>query len=384
MLKKLVILGSTGSIGRQALQVVEEHPDKYEIAALAAGSNMELFAQQIKRFNPYYISVATIEAAHKLRTSHQITGREILVGTEGLVHLARLNGIDIILIAVTGIHGLFPTLAALENRTTVALANKETLVAGGFFVMSKAKEMQTTLIPVDSEHSAIFQCLEQNNHDQIDKLILTASGGPFLHYNSEELERVTPEKALQHPKWQMGKKITIDSAGLINKGLEVIEAHWLFDIDYENIEVIVQPQSIIHSMVQYTDGSVIAQMGMPDMRVPIQYALTYPGRLRNSFPKLDFGVVNNLTFVKPDLKKFPGLSLAYEAGKAGGTMTTVYNAANEVAVEFFLQGRIGFMQIPALIEKVMNKHDVMNVLSIEEILEIDEWSRRMAFFFLKS
>jgi len=378
VLKKLVILGSTGSIGRQALQVVDEHPDRFEIAALAAGTNMELFARQIIKYNPKYVSVGSPESVNELKSLSHTTSLEILVGTEGLVNLARLNGIDIILIAVTGVHGLFPTLAALENKTTVALANKETLVAGGYLVMSKAKETQTRIIPVDSEHAAIFQCLEQENHAQTDKLILTASGGPFINYSREELEKVTPEKALQHPKWQMGRKITVDSAGLINKGLEVIEAHWLFDVDYDNIEVVIHPQSIIHSMVQYTDGSVLAQMGMPDMRVPIQYALTYPGRIRNSFPKLDFTTINSLTFQKPDYNRFPGLSLAYEAGKTGGTMTTVYNAANEIAVDAFLNERISFMQIPSIIEQIMNKHELTKLSAIEEILQADEWARSMA------
>jgi 1-deoxy-D-xylulose-5-phosphate reductoisomerase len=382
--KKIVLLGSTGSIGKQTLEVVAEHPERFEIAALAAGLNVELLAQQIHTYRPKYVSVASTDAARGLRSMMPAGKTEILTGIEGLTALAGMNGIDIVVVAVTGIHGLYPTLAALENKTPVALANKETLVAGGFFVMKKAKEMQTPILPVDSEHAAIFQCLEPENHAQIDKLILTASGGPFINYSKEELENVTPEKALRHPNWQMGKKITIDSAGLINKGLEVIEAHWLFDIEFADIEVVVHPQSIIHSMVQYKDGSVIAQMGRPDMRVPIQYALTYPSRLRNSFPKLDFTALESLTFARPDFPKFPGLKLAYQAGIAGGSMPTVYNAANEVAVELFMQGRLGFRQIPALIEKVMLKHDYIEVNTIGEIIQIDQWARMMAYSHSKS
>jgi len=376
--KRIVVLGSTGSIGRQTLEVVDEKREHFEITALAAGANMELLARQIRKYRPKYVSVATNEAARELKSKYKPEGAEILIGAEGLVSLAGLRDADIILIAVTGIHGLYPALAALENRTAVALANKETLVAGGALVIEKARQTGTPLLPVDSEHSAIFQCLEQHNHDSIDKLILTASGGPFLNYSREELTRVTPEKALCHPKWQMGQKITVDSAGLINKGLEVIEAHWLFDVGYERIEVVIHPQSIIHSMVQYSDGAVVAELGLPDMKVPIQYALTYPRRLGNSFPKPDFTALGNLTFLKPDLARFPGLHLAYEAGKAGGTMPVVYNAANEIAVEYFLKGLLGFTDIPVLLEKVMNKHTPAGILTIEEIIGADEWARTIA------
>lgn len=378
MFKRIVVLGSTGSIGRQTLEVVDEKREHFEITALAAGANMELLARQIRKYRPKYVSVATNEAARELKSKYKPEGAEILIGAEGLVSLAGLRDADIILIAVTGIHGLYPALAALENRTAVALANKETLVAGGALVIEKARQTGTPLLPVDSEHSAIFQCLEQHNHDSIDKLILTASGGPFLNYSREELTRVTPEKALCHPKWQMGQKITVDSAGLINKGLEVIEAHWLFDVGYERIEVVIHPQSIIHSMVQYSDGAVVAELGLPDMKVPIQYALTYPRRLGNSFPKPDFTALGNLTFLKPDLARFPGLHLAYEAGKAGGTMPVVYNAANEIAVEYFLKGLLGFTDIPVLLEKVMNKHTPAGILTIEEIIGADEWARTIA------
>ena len=378
MPKRIAVLGSTGSIGRQALQVVDENPGDFEVAALAAGSNVRLLAEQAIKYKPSVVAVGTPEAVPGLKSMLGDFKPEIKAGQEGLTYIAGLAGIDLILVAVTGINGLAPTLAALENRTTVALANKETLVAGGALVMSRASEKGTQIIPVDSEHSAIFQCFEDRNKAAVEKLILTASGGPFLDYAREELENVTPEQALQHPKWQMGVKITVDSASMINKGLEIIEAHWLFDVPYEKIEVVIHPQSIIHSMVQYADGAVLAQLGLPDMRVPIQYALTYPRRRGNSFPRPDFTVIDKLTFRKPDLERFPGLRLACEAGKAGGTMPAVYNAANEVAVELFLQKRIRFTQIPALIEKVMGSHPPVQAGCIGEILAADHWAREKA------
>jgi len=377
--KKIAVLGSTGSIGRQALQVVDENPGNYKVVALAAGSNFRLLAEQIKTYKPLYAAVGTPRAMRGLKSLIDGENTEILVGTEGLVNLARLTGIDLILIAVTGINGLRPTLAAIENKIPVALANKETLVTAGSLVMSKARENKVPIIPVDSEHSAIYQCFEENNKTSVEKLILTASGGPFLHYTRDELEKVTPEQALQHPKWQMGVKITIDSAGMINKGLEIIEAHWLFDVPYEKIEVVVHPQSIIHSMVQYEDGAILAQMGLPDMRVPIQYALTYPRRQKNSFPRPDFHKIRELTFLEPDAQRFPGLRLAYEAGKTGGTMPTVYNAANEAAVDLFLNKKIKFSNISVLIEKVMTRHSPLNSFDIDEILAIDNWAREKAY-----
>ncbi|MBZ4655123.1 MAG: 1-deoxy-D-xylulose 5-phosphate reductoisomerase, partial [Peptococcaceae bacterium] len=303
---------------------------------------------------------------------------EILTGNEGLVHLAKLSGIDLVIVAVSGIIGLVPTLAALASGTPVALANKETIVAGGPLILEKVHKKGVPLIPVDSEHSAIFQCLEQENKEAVDKIILTASGGPFLTYTREQLERVTPEMALKHPRWQMGAKITIDSAGLINKGLEVIEAHWLFQVPYEKIEVVIHPQSVVHSMVQYGDGSVLAQLGCPDMRIPIQYALTYPERWYNKFPRLNFLETQELTFQRPDYQKFPGLALAYQAGKTGGSMTAVYNAANEVAVEMFLQGKINFTRIPEIIESVMTEHHPLKAFTLEEILTVDSWARTAA------
>lgn len=375
MAKKIALLGSTGSIGRQVLQVVDEFPADYQITALAAGTNVELLARQIRQYRPELVSVANLQVARRLAELLQDKPPQIVTGTEGLLHIAKLGEIDLIVIAVTGIHGLLPTLSALERGKSVALANKETLVTAGSLVMAKAREKGLTILPVDSEHSAIFQCLEEENTRKVEKLLLTASGGPFLHISREEMEKVTPQKALQHPKWQMGPKITIDSAGLINKGLEVIEAHWLFGVPYEQIQVVIHPQSIIHSMVQYQDGAVLAQLGTPDMRTPIQYALTYPYRCANSFPKLDFTRLLELTFQEPDLKRFPGLALAYEAGKTAGTMPAVYNAANEMAVNLFLEGKIKFTAIPGLIERVMDLHRVVPSFTIDDIMETDRWAR---------
>lgn len=377
MVKNLVIMGSTGSVGRQALQVVDECPEAYNVVGLAAGSNVKLLLQQIEKYQPRYVSVASREVAVQLKCEIDNNIVKVYYGKDGLAELAQLPGVNLILIAVTGIHGLEPTLIALENKIPVALANKETLVAGGQLVMKKARETETPIIPVDSEHSAVFQCIEESNRGAIDRILLTASGGPFINFSQEELEIVTPEQALKHPKWNMGKKITIDSAGLINKGLEVIEAYWLFGVPYEKIQIVVHPQSIIHSMVQYTDGVVMAQLGMPDMRVPIQYAYTYPHRSSNTFPKINFFELEHLTFLQPDMQKFHGLTLAYEAGKIGGTMPIVYNAANEVAVELFLNNHLKFTNIPVLIEKVMSMHASVENFCLEEIIEIDQWVRVM-------
>lgn len=374
MTKNIVILGSTGSIGRQALQVVDELAGEFRVVALAAGSNMELLAEQMMKHSPAYVSVASEQSAQALKLLMPDNKTPVFTGPTGLMNLAGLDGIDLILVAVTGITGLLPTIKALEKGVVVALANKETLVTAGCLVMGLAKEKKCRIIPVDSEHSAIFQCLQGQNHNEVEKLLLTASGGPFLHYDRSALEQVTPAMALCHPNWRMGSKITIDSAGLINKGLEVIEAHWLFDIPYEKIEVVIHPQSIIHSMVEFRDGAILAQCGLPDMRVPIQYALTYPQRQKNSFPKLDFKEIGNLSFQAPDRQNFPGLELAYEAGRVGHTMPTVYNAANEQAVDLFLQERIRFTQIPILIEKVMSRHRPLNEFGVEDILAVHEWA----------
>jgi len=381
MVKKIVILGSTGSVGRQILQVVDEFPERFMVVGMAAGANLELFAAQIAKYQPRYVSIGAEQ--DKARLKDLIAGKgqklpEIYSGRDGLVSLANLAEMDLLLVSVSGINGLEPTLTALKNKKTVALANKETIVTAGALVMETARENGVRIIPVDSEHSAIFQSLEEENRQAVDKLLLTASGGPFLNYTQEELLQVTREKALQHPNWKMGAKITVDCAGLINKGLEVIEAHWLFGVPYEKIEVVIHPQSIIHSMVQYQDGAVLAQLGCADMRVPIQYALTYPQRVANTFPKLDFSCLGPLTFQKPDEKRFPGLALAYTAGKIGGTMTTVYNGANEEAVRYFLADRIRFIDIPHIIEKVMEKHISVANYALDEIIQIDQWARLQA------
>lgn len=376
-MKNIIILGSTGSIGKQALQVVDEFPDMFNIVGLAAGSNVSALAEQVEKYQPQFVSLGTESAAASFKSLIK-SKVEILYGEKGLVELAKLTDVDLILVAVSGIMGLLPTLTALENQTTVALANKETIVTGGPLVIEKAKEFGTRIIPVDSEHSAVFQCFETENISAVEKLILTASGGPFLKATMDELSKVTPQMALSHPNWEMGPKITIDSAGLINKGLEIIEAHWLFGVPYENIEVVIHPQSVIHSMVQYQDGSVLAQLGCPDMRIPIQYAFTYPERLNNTFPRLDFCKLGNVSFMKPDFAKFPGLSLAIEAGKIGGTMTTVFNGANEEAVELFVKGCIRFIDIPQIIEKVMSQHQTIQNFEIGDILEIDQWARLKA------
>lgn len=376
-MKNIIILGSTGSIGKQALQVVDEFPDMFNIVGLAAGSNVSALAEQVEKYQPQFVSLGTESAAASFKSLIK-SKVEILYGEKGLVELAKLTDVDLILVAVSGIMGLLPTLTALENQTTVALANKETIVTGGPLVIEKAKEFGTRIIPVDSEHSAVFQCFETENISAVEKLILTASGGPFLKATMDELSKVTPQMALSHPNWEMGPKITIDSAGLINKGLEIIEAHWLFGVPYENIEVVIHPQSVIHSMVQYQDGSVLAQLGCPDMRIPIQYAFTYPERLNNTFPRLDFCKLGNVSFMKPDFAKFPGLSLAIAAGKIGGTMTTVFNGANEEAVELFVKGCIRFIDIPQIIEKVMSQHQTIQNFEIGDILEIDQWARLKA------
>jgi 1-deoxy-D-xylulose-5-phosphate reductoisomerase len=375
--KKIVILGSTGSIGRQALEVVDAFPEMFEIIGLAAGSNVQLLAEQVQKYQPRYVSIGSKEDALALKSLIN-SKTEIFYGEQGLINLAGIEELDLILVSVSGIHGLLPTLKALENQTTVALANKETIVTAGSLVMEKAKKFGTAIIPVDSEHSAIFQCLEKENLAAVEQLILTASGGPFFKATREELAQVTPQMALSHPNWKMGAKITIDSAGLINKGLEIIEAHWLFNVPYEKIKVVIHPQSVIHSMVQYKDGSVLAQLGCPDMKIPIQYAFTYPQRLTNFFPRLDFYQLEEITFSKPDFTKFPGLALAIEAGKIGGTMTTVFNGANEEAVLFFLNGRIRFIDIPQIIEKVMIQHQVLADYQVSDILEIDRWARQKA------
>lgn len=378
-MKHLSIIGSTGSIGCQALDVAEQNPDKIKIVALAAGYNLEVFYPQILKYQPQVVSVADERTATELKTL--LAGKistEILYGTEGLVAVATCGEADTVLTAVSGTVGLLPTVKAIEAGKDIALANKETLVAAGQLVMNKAAEKGVNLLPVDSEHSAIWQCLKGESPETVKKLILTASGGPFRQMPKAEMKNITPEMALKHPNWNMGSKITIDSATLMNKGLEVLEAHWLFNIALTNIEVLVHPQSIIHSMVEYNDGSVMAQLGIPDMRIPIQYALSYPSRWPSKLPSLDLLSTSQLTFEKPDLDRFPCLALAYQAGKIGGTMPAVLNAANEVAVAQFLGKHIGFMDIPRIINTVMERHQVINNPDLDHILAVDLWARETA------
>jgi 1-deoxy-D-xylulose-5-phosphate reductoisomerase len=374
MKKNIVILGSTGSIGRQALEVVSWHAADLQVQGIAAHRNIDLLEQQAKIYNVPYVAVEDQKAASELKQRLDGSDTRCLSGVDGLLELVRLPDVDLILIAVSGLAGLLPTMEAISCKKQVALANKETLVAGGSLVMEAAHKNGVQIIPVDSEHSAIFQCLDQAA--DVDKLVITGSGGPFREMLLEDMKSITPEMALRHPTWNMGAKITIDSATLMNKGLEIIEARWLFGIDYDHIEAVIHPQSIIHSLVAYQDGSVIAQMGWPDMRVPIQYAFFYPERKANNLPTLDLIQVSQLTFEAPDLDRFPCLRLARDAGKIGGTMTAVLNAANEVAVEAFLGHLITFKAIPELINEVMNIHSPKTgKLDLDEILDADSWAR---------
>jgi 1-deoxy-D-xylulose-5-phosphate reductoisomerase len=376
-LKKIAILGSTGSIGRSALQVVEQFPDRLQVVALAAGRNIDLLAEQIHRFRPRLAAVLDLQLAKDLTDRLQPGIEvEVVAGSQGYQQVASCAEAEMILSSMVGAAGLIPTLRAIRAGKDVALANKETLVMAGALVMEEVRRSQVELLPVDSEHNAIFQSLKGHRREDLKRILLTASGGPFLNMPKEQLESVTPTQALAHPNWSMGPKITIDSATLMNKGLEVIEAKWLFDVPVGKIDVHVHPQSIVHSMVEYVDGSVIAQMGIPDMRVPIAYALAYPERLTLDLPHLDFFTVQTLTFQEPDLNRFPCLKLAFAACKAGGTMPAVLNAANEVAVQAFLDNRIPFSGISRLVNQAMEEHALDPAAELEAILEADAWARR--------
>lgn len=374
MAKKISVLGSTGSIGIQTLDVARNL--NLEVLGLTANSNIDLLEKQAREFRPLVVAVNSEEQACELGDRLKDLKTEVLSGAEGIKKAAVIEKADTVVAAIVGIAGLVPTLAAIEAGKDIALANKETLVTAGDLVMNLAKKKNVKILPVDSEHSAIFQCLIGNNNKDVSKIILTASGGPFRGRKLDQLSKVTSKDALKHPNWVMGSKITIDSATLMNKGLEVIEAKWLFGLELEQIQVMVHPQSVIHSMVEYNDGSVIAQLGSPDMRIPIQYALTYPGRCGNSFNRLNLLEIKNLTFEEPDLKTFSCLELAFEALKSGGTMPVVLNAANEVAVGLFLKERIGFLDIPRIIEKVMGKHAVNIKPGLDDIIEVDRWARK--------
>ena len=373
-MKKLVVLGSTGSIGTQTLDVVRANPDRFHISVLVANRSDELLEKQIKEFQPE-LAVLSDEAAAK-RLKERFAGKtRIEGGRQAVIDAAVYPEADIIVTSLMGFAGLEPTMAALEAGKDIALANKETLVVAGELVMAKAKEKGCAILPVDSEHCALFQCLQGQDRAALEKLIITASGGPFRGKKADQLQNVTIKDVLAHPTWNMGQKITVDSASLINKGLEVIEARWLYDVDFDRIQVVVHPQSIIHSMVQYQDGTVMAQLGCTDMRLPIQYALTYPERVVSSFPRVDFYELAKLTFEKPDMDTFRGLKLAFEAGRTGGTMPCIMNAANEVAVEAFLRGESGFLRIYELIEAAMNAGEVVYRPSLEQLLEADRWAR---------
>lgn len=375
-MKRLVVLGSTGSIGRQTLEVVRSLPDKFKVVGLGAGKNWRLLADQIREFRPLAAALAGEQELESLRRElSSARSPELVRGRAGMESLAGMPEADLVVVAVTGAAGIVPTIAAIRAGKDVALANKETLVAAGHLVMDMAARKKTTILPVDSEHSAVWQCLNGYSSDAIEKIILTASGGPFRELSGEEMETVTVGMALRHPNWDMGSKITIDSATLMNKGLEVIEAKWLFGVSYSQIEVVVHPQSIIHSAVEFLDGSVIAQMGLPDMRLPIQYALTYPRRVSGSIPRLTLTDLQGLTFEKPDTEKFPSLPLAFEAGWAGGTMPAVLNAANEVAVDSFLKGLLSFKNIPVVVRSVMERHSRVSNPDLNEIMEADRWAR---------
>lgn len=369
-MKRIAILGSTGSIGTQTLDVVRANGD-IEVVGIAAGRNIDALESQIREFSPKICGVWDEEKAKELAVRVADTGTKIISGMEGLLEIAVMEGYEILVTAVVGMIGIRPTMAAIEAGKDIALANKETLVTAGHLIIPLVKEKKVRLLPVDSEHSAIFQCLNGEHRSQLKKILLTASGGPFRGKKKEELKHVQVEDALKHPNWSMGRKITIDSATLVNKGLEMMEARWLFGVEPKDIQIVVQPKSIIHSMVEFVDGAVIAQLGTPDMKLPIQYALYYPDRKYLPGDRLDFWSLNQITFEKPDMENFPGLKLAFDAAAAGGSMPTVYNAANERAVAKFLDRKIGFLDIPEIISECMAVHKVVEAPTVEQILQTE-------------
>ncbi len=370
-MKKIAILGSTGSIGTQTLQIVRTNQD-LEVTALAAGSNIDLLETQIREFHPSLVAVWGEEKAAELKIRTKDLDLKIVSGMDGLLEVAVQPEAELLVTAIVGMIGIRPTIAAMKAGKDIALANKETLVTAGHIIMPLARECQVQILPVDSEHSAIFQCLQGENKEQIKKILLTASGGPFRGRKKEELREVQVEDALKHPNWSMGRKITIDSATMVNKGLEMMEARWLFGVEPKDIQIVVQPKSIIHSMVEFVDGAVIAQLGTPDMKLPIQYALYYPDRRDLPGERLDFWKLNEITFEKPDMENFPGLSLAFDAAAGGGSLPTVYNAANERAVALFLERKIGFLEIPQIIRSCMEAHKVIKAPKVDEILSVEQ------------
>lgn len=372
-MKNIAILGSTGSIGTQTLDIVRANKD-LNVVAIAAGSNVKKLEEQVREFRPEIVCVYNENAASDLKVAIADTNVKVVSGMEGLIETAIYETSQIVVTAFVGMIGIRPTLEAIKAGKDIALANKETLVTAGHLVIKAAKDYGVKILPVDSEHSAIFQSLNGENKKEIDKILLTASGGPFRGWNREQMKNVRVEDALKHPNWTMGQKITIDSATMVNKGLEVIEAKWLFDVDFEDVQVVVQPQSLIHSMVQFRDGAIMAQLGTPDMRLPIQYALYYPERRVLSGERVDFGKVAQITFENPDMDNFIGLKMAYEAGRIGGSMPTVFNAANERAVAKFLDRKIGFLDITEIIQYCMKEHKKIENPSVNEILEIEQWA----------
>ena len=372
-MKKIGILGSTGSIGTQALDIVRANSKELKVVALAAGSNIDLMEKQVREFKPEVAVMGSDKAAFELRNRvSDLPGLKVLSGMEGMLEMAVLPSMEMFLTAIVGMIGIRPTIAAIEAGKTIALANKETLVCAGHIIMPLAKEKCVKILPVDSEHSAIFQSLKNEPKDKIDKILLTASGGPFRGMTTEQLRDKTVADALKHPNWSMGQKITVDSASLVNKALEVMEARWLFDVSLDQIQVIIHPQSIIHSAVQFIDGGIIAQMGVPDMKLPIQYALFYPDRMPMEGNRVDFFKLASITFEKPDTDTFKGLALGLEAAKIGGSMPTVFNAANERANAMFIRKEIKFLQIGEIIEKCMNHHKVIANPTVEQILEVEK------------
>ncbi|MFA6352155.1 MAG: 1-deoxy-D-xylulose-5-phosphate reductoisomerase [Bacteroidales bacterium] len=382
MMKGIAILGSTGSIGRQTLDVISRNPKAFNIKLLTARSNWELLIEQAQTFHPETVVITNKDHAARVREGLSGLPIQVLAGNERLSDVVAGEGIDIVLAAMVGFAGLLPVISAIQAGKQIALANKETLVVAGDLVTTLARKHQVDLLPVDSEHSAIFQCLTGEQPSSVEKIWLTASGGPFLNLNLHELSRVTREQALNHPNWSMGAKITIDSASMMNKGLEAIEAKWLFDLDPNQIDVIVHPQSIVHSLVQFKDGSLKAQLGLPDMRLPIQYALSYPERLPGGYPRFDFAKYPGLTFQKPDVERFPNLGIAIEVMKTGGNMPCVMNAANEIAVEAFLANRLGFLDMTRVIERTLQKATFLQKAGLNDYVESDREARCIARSFV--
>lgn len=374
-MKNIAVLGSTGSIGTQTLDIVRNNPDELKISVLAAGSNVDLIEKQIREFKPEIAVLFNDDKANELKIKIADTGVKVLSGMDGMIEAATFDNVDTVVTSMVGMIGIKPTIAAIKAGKNIALANKETLVTAGHIIMPLIKEHKVSLLPVDSEHSAIFQSMNGENRKRISKILLTASGGPFRGKTYDELKNVTLEDALKHPNWAMGQKITVDSATLVNKGLEVMEAAWLFDVDVSMIQVVVHPQSVIHSMVEYEDTAVIAQLGCPDMRLPIQYALFYPDRRFLDAKKLDFFEMKSLTFEKPDMDTFKGLKFAMESAEFGGSMPTVFNASNEEAVAMFLNKKIGFLDIYRIIEESMNRHTVISNPDIDTVLSVERDTR---------